>query len=336
MMKPTTQSWERRRIVACKYGAACQQGPKSCPFGHHPDEIGLQGQEALMKCRSERWRKGRSERVEKGRPMAGYLFVCNEATRKETFERRVFGANMNHLASMKNIEASTVLFAWDLSDFTLSGPFMPVGEAGVDVVVRGFNNRFPAQIAFVGKIHTVRVDQKSMVRFGPIAEHQVRYLNRLLMAAAKGAPDRIVDQPSSPIGVAAGWVFACNQKQQFDILSKRVFGLRSQRLDLVEKAIGDDTKIFLYNTQTRLMLGTFKKAGSPALDIFPGLFQDPFRAQLPFKVDGGELMMCEDGHKLKVGRGAISASQVELIALSHLPKTLSPRPERSTHPPPEK
>jgi len=79
---------------------------------------------------------------------AGYLFMCNERTEEECFDRLLLGDKKSSLKKMQSISADTQLFLFNFESKRLSGPFQPDGAAGHGIVEEAWNGRFPAQVRF--------------------------------------------------------------------------------------------------------------------------------------------------------------------------------------------
>ncbi|KAJ8606103.1 hypothetical protein CTAYLR_010559 [Chrysophaeum taylorii] len=107
---------------------------------------------------------------------------------------------------------------------------------------------------------------------------------------------------------APGWIFVCNAKQEQEILSKRIFALREQRLSVLRCRIKDQTSLFVYNCESRMVLGVFKRRGEANLDIVPDAFNGKFRAQVRFYVHGS-LLTCSA--RRDYNGGPLTAAEVE-------------------------
>ena len=79
---------------------------------------------------------------------AGYIFLCDRKTRKEVFDRKLFGLPRNSLRAMEKIGPSTALFLYDFRSYDLMGPMKAVGKPALDIEVGAWNGRFGAQLRF--------------------------------------------------------------------------------------------------------------------------------------------------------------------------------------------
>jgi len=80
--------------------------------------------------------------------MKGYIFRCNEKTRQEVFDRKLFGEEMMYLPLVKMIQTDDLLFLYDLSTYEFSGPYKPVGAGAERIEPGAWKAGFPAQIRF--------------------------------------------------------------------------------------------------------------------------------------------------------------------------------------------
>eukprot|EP00252_Welwitschia_mirabilis_P010152 TRINITY_DN232_c0_g1_i1.p1 TRINITY_DN232_c0_g1~~TRINITY_DN232_c0_g1_i1.p1 ORF type:complete len:443 (+),score=97.65 TRINITY_DN232_c0_g1_i1:202-1530(+) len=82
-----------------------------------------------------------------------------------------------------------------------------------------------------------------------------------------------------------GVIFMCNAKTKEECFRHRIFGLPSEYTDVVEK-IKKGTKLFLYDTNLRLMYGIYVAEGRGRTNINPNAFKSTkkeFPAQVKFR-----------------------------------------------------
>ncbi|KAG8090610.1 hypothetical protein GUJ93_ZPchr0011g28329 [Zizania palustris] len=79
---------------------------------------------------------------------AGYIFMCNSATKVECYKHRVLGLPRGRLDSVSQIKRGTTLFLYDFDAKHLYGPYCAECDGGLALVPDAFQGRFPAQVKF--------------------------------------------------------------------------------------------------------------------------------------------------------------------------------------------
>jgi len=77
----------------------------------------------------------------------------------------------------------------------------------------------------------------------------------------------------------AGYVFLCTQDDQNDCETLQVFAAQARELDTMKKVISEDTELFLFNTKTLELKGTYAVVGEPG-DSLAGDIFGSFTAQV--------------------------------------------------------
>eukprot|EP00927_Polykrikos_kofoidii_P009485 TRINITY_DN13951_c0_g1_i1.p1 TRINITY_DN13951_c0_g1~~TRINITY_DN13951_c0_g1_i1.p1 ORF type:complete len:733 (+),score=115.05 TRINITY_DN13951_c0_g1_i1:121-2319(+) len=99
-------------------------------------------------------------------------------------------------------------------------------------------------------------------------------------ARTKSWPSQPVVSMASLRSVAHGYVFLCTNATQQECLSSDLFGSPSWELVQMTRFIGKDTKVFLFNTESFKLVGTFGAVGVPQQSINPEAFGGKFSAHL--------------------------------------------------------
>lgn len=259
---------------SCKWGTGCR-------FAHTDAEVGL----PLEEVRANR------------NPVAGFVFLCDDKTRGEVLKLRCFGLPKKNFEEMQTIDDTTQLFLWNFRSTQLMGPFSADGKPALNVEPSAFNGRFPAQLRFKGT--GKMCSSKKRYKVGPLDSNEVATALEALGVTSEVAEDpdaksrrrKTVDVDDNH---APGWMYVVNNDSQSEVLRKRLIAVREARLDLLQARISPNTSIFLYNHNTRTLLGIFQSRGTPALDIDPDAFGGRFRAQMKVGLDTKTLQQCRD------------------------------------------
>eukprot|EP00927_Polykrikos_kofoidii_P082736 TRINITY_DN8302_c1_g1_i1.p1 TRINITY_DN8302_c1_g1~~TRINITY_DN8302_c1_g1_i1.p1 ORF type:complete len:1233 (-),score=226.89 TRINITY_DN8302_c1_g1_i1:48-3746(-) len=103
-------------------------------------------------------------------------------------------------------------------------------------------------------------------------------------------------------GGSAGYVFHCNDVTQRDCEAYKVFGAMDGQLHLMKTSITSDTKLFMLNTDSMQLMGTFVAVDVPQSRAVPGAFNNRFNAQVKVAPDkSSQLLSLKVGAKTSFG-----------------------------------
>ncbi|KAG2604514.1 hypothetical protein PVAP13_4NG068512 [Panicum virgatum] len=78
----------------------------------------------------------------------GAVFLCNQLTRKECFNKKIFGLSPYCADFVEKVKAGTTLFLYDVEQCKLHGVFEATSDGAVNIIPDAYGRRYPSQIRF--------------------------------------------------------------------------------------------------------------------------------------------------------------------------------------------
>ncbi|KAG6415481.1 hypothetical protein SASPL_122892 [Salvia splendens] len=107
--------------------------------------------------------------------------------------------------------------------------------------------------------------------------------SRLIKVDSEDKPESSSKRKVKKRVESMGMIFMCSSGTKKDCYQHRVFGLPENKKNIVEK-IYTGMRLFLYDTDLKLMYGIYKAAGPGGYNIEPNAFKAKFPSQVRFKV----------------------------------------------------
>jgi len=75
----------------------------------------------------------------------GAVFLCNQLTRKECFNKKIFGLSPYCADFVEKVKAGTTLFLYDVEQCKLHGVFEATSDGAVNIIPDAYGRRYPSQ-----------------------------------------------------------------------------------------------------------------------------------------------------------------------------------------------
>jgi len=112
-------------------------------------------------------------------------------------------------------------------------------------------------------------------------------------------------------GPAAGYVFICDNATEPECRSIRCFGAAAEDLALMQRVITVETEIFLFNWETRRLMGAFRPSSPVTQHLMPAAFGGRLPAQI--RVEPAQSVVAQAVLDLDLRVGAKRANEVDTM-----------------------
>jgi hypothetical protein len=234
-------------------------------------------------------------------------------------------------AMKKCIQANTEIFLFEVSTRRLVGPFSALSSPDKNINASAWNGRFPAQVkvgAGPGGLRQVTLVQPQRTSGGKKTSDELKQLKDYMRAGTAAEPSLrkafptpagsapAPPSPSSPTGSGsagsgedAGWVFYCNNVTHKVYQSHNILGAPDKELGRMKGSCTSETQLFLFNTESMRLMGTFTAIDGPERALLPGLGNTSQVRVVPREAPLFEVKM-----ESQPGEGPKTADEVDIIS----------------------
>ncbi|KAL6497163.1 hypothetical protein OROGR_029092 [Orobanche gracilis] len=92
--------------------------------------------------------QGTERESEKAKHLSGFIFMCNQSTKLECYQYRVFGLPLGKKEVVEKIKPGAKLFLYDFELKLLYGIYEATSTGNLNLEPAAFRGRFPAQVKF--------------------------------------------------------------------------------------------------------------------------------------------------------------------------------------------
>ena len=79
----------------------------------------------------------------------GAIFLCNHLTRKECFDRKIFGLSSKCTEFIQRVKSGATLFLYDVDQHKLHGVFEATSDGAMNIIPEAYNStgfQYPCQV----------------------------------------------------------------------------------------------------------------------------------------------------------------------------------------------
>jgi hypothetical protein len=249
--------------------------------------------------------------------MSAYIFLCNEQTEKECYERQLFGTNyVDYFTKyFSKIKVGDDLFLFNFEIGNLQGPFKALTSCVNKIDQAAFSKKYPYQVkvqSFAYEKGLLAHEVRSVINFIDKPPAQIEdSISEKLKAALKqknaGAGIEIDDSK-----VSNYWIFKCDKTTGGRVFSDNLVGAPSTAFtNYINKVqIGDI--IFVWQIEERKLYGLWKARERGRYDEF---------AFPETRGKYNSVIQCDRTFKLQIG---IGENVLKISYKYSFPKTICP------------
>jgi len=264
--------------------------------------------------------------------MGAYVFLCNDGTRAEVFERQLLGTRAG-LAHLMPVHRGDLLFLYDYTQQAgeLDGPFIATTDAAKNLEPRAWDGRFPWQVRFERRFEYRRLRRHEFERLvswspkgSPEPRLTWRQANELRKLTTSGEI-AVRDLPPSD----RGYLFLCNNDTAVECFDSMVFGATG-KVQGYYRPLRPGDWLFLYNFQKGELYGPFRALSGLEYRESSDLFGNHFPYQVDVEYVGSDRCTAEsDLRRLVEFRGDYPPRTLQGNQVSGLLSSLEPSSVRA-------
>jgi len=103
------------------------------------------------------------QEIKEARPPNGYVFLCNNRTERECFEKKLFGSPESEWNRVSQIKKGDILFLLNYQNNRLHGVFEAASDGKMNIDPSAFDGYFPAQVRAKRKMRCPCLDDAALL-----------------------------------------------------------------------------------------------------------------------------------------------------------------------------
>jgi hypothetical protein len=197
--------------------------------------------------------------------MSAYIFLCNERTEQECYDRQLFGTNSADYFKkfFSKIDINDDIFLYNYEMEYLKGPFKALTICSARIINEAWSKQFPYQVqvqsfAYENPIFKVELSQVINFNYGkhPPAQITNEEGQSLKLALQKRNANKIIDFVDS--NLSNYWIFKCDKTTGGRVFNENIVGAPIELFkDIVSKVQEGDT-IFVWQIEEQKLFGLWK------------------------------------------------------------------------------